>query len=50
MRFCIYQEPPFYIAQGLDLDVSTFGGTIDEALANFREAVALYLEDEPPES
>jgi len=36
----------FYIAECIDIDVVTQGGTIDEAIRNLREAVDLYFEDE----
>jgi predicted RNase H-like HicB family nuclease len=36
-----------YVARCLELGVTTEGDTLDEALAMLREAVGLYLEDEP---
>jgi predicted RNase H-like HicB family nuclease len=36
-----------YVARCLELGVTTEGDTLDEALAMLREAVELYLEDEP---
>ncbi len=36
----------FYIAECLEIDVVTQGKTIDEALANLKEAVHLYFENE----
>ncbi|MGH3273623.1 MAG: type II toxin-antitoxin system HicB family antitoxin [Streptosporangiaceae bacterium] len=36
-----------YVARCLEIGVTTEGDTLDEALAMLREAVALYLEDEP---
>jgi predicted RNase H-like HicB family nuclease len=47
IKFCIYKEPPYYVAQCLNVDVSSFGGTVEEAIANVKEAVELYLEDRP---
>ena len=35
-----------FTAQCLDINVVTQGDTLDETLANLREAVALYLEGE----
>ena len=43
--FCIHKEPPYYVAQCLDVDVSSFGETVDEAIFNLKEAVELHLED-----
>ena len=40
-----YREDDDFVAQCLDYDVSSFGSTDQEALANLREAVELYLED-----
>ena len=42
--------PDDFVAQCIDYDVSSFGATEAEALANLREAVELYLEDHPGES
>lgn len=35
-----------YVAECMEIPVVTQGPTLDEAVANLREAVALYLEDE----
>jgi predicted RNase H-like HicB family nuclease len=43
----VYQEGKYYIAQCLNVDVSSFGETEKEALANLQEALELYLEDVP---
>ena len=45
IKFCIYKEPPYYVAQCLNVDVSSFGSTMEEAMANLKEAVELYYED-----
>jgi predicted RNase H-like HicB family nuclease len=37
----------WYVARCLDVEVASQGHTIDEALANLREALELYFEDEP---
>ena len=34
-----------FVAQCLEVDVASQGSTIDEALANLREALELYFED-----
>ena len=41
----VYQEGKYFVAQCLNVDVSSFGETEKEALANLTEAVELYLED-----
>jgi predicted RNase H-like HicB family nuclease len=40
-------ESGWYVAQCLEVDVVSQGKTPDEALANLREALELYFEDEP---
>jgi predicted RNase H-like HicB family nuclease len=45
MKYVIYQEGEHYVAQCLNVDVSSFGETLDEAAANIKEAVELYFED-----
>jgi predicted RNase H-like HicB family nuclease len=47
MAYCIYREDEFYVAQCLNVDVSSFGNTREEAVNNLREAVELYFQDEP---
>ncbi|SEM32709.1 hypothetical protein SAMN04489760_110102 [Syntrophus gentianae] len=46
LKYVIYREEEFFVAQCLNVDVSSFGSTIEEAIANLKDAVALYLEDE----
>jgi predicted RNase H-like HicB family nuclease len=47
MTYCIYREDKDFVAQCLNVDVSSFGATREEAIANLREAVELYFEDAP---
>lgn len=42
-----WKEGKYYVAQCLNVDVSSFGKTKKEALKNLEEAVELYFEDEP---
>ena len=42
----IYFDGEYYCARTLDIDVFTQGKTLDEAVKNLKEAVALHLEDE----
>ncbi len=46
IKYCLYKEADDFVAQGLNVDVSSFGRTREEAAANFREAVELYFEGE----
>ena len=49
MTASITQEGDWYIAQCLEVDVAGQGPTVDEALANLREALELHF-DEPSAS
>jgi predicted RNase H-like HicB family nuclease len=46
IKYCVYKEPPYYVAQCLNVDVSSFGETADEAIRNLNEAVELHFQDE----
>ena len=50
IAYCLYREDEFHIAQCLNVDVSSFGTTREEAVINLKEAVELYFEGEtsPP--
>ena len=41
----VWKEDKYYVAQCLNVDVSSFGKTKKEALANLGEALELYFED-----
>ena len=41
----IWKEGKFFVAQCLNVDVSSFGKTKKEALGNIDEALALYFEE-----
>jgi predicted RNase H-like HicB family nuclease len=43
----VWKEGKFYVAQCLDVDISSFGNTKLQALKNLREALELYFEDQP---
>ncbi|MCH7225430.1 type II toxin-antitoxin system HicB family antitoxin [Haloferula sp. A504] len=45
IHYTLYREDSDFVAQCLDYDVASFGATQEEALANLKEAVELYLED-----
>lgn len=44
----VYHEADGFVAQCLDVDVASDGDTEQEALANVREALELYFEDDEP--
>ncbi|MBC8499231.1 MAG: type II toxin-antitoxin system HicB family antitoxin [Candidatus Atribacteria bacterium] len=45
LKNVVWKEGKYYVAQCLNIDVSSFGKTKKEALANLDEALELYLED-----
>ena len=42
----IEQEEEWYVATCLENNIASQGKTIDEAMVNLKEAIALYYEDE----
>ena len=44
----VWKEDKYYVAQCLNVDVSSFGKTKKEALDNLNEALELYFEDQKP--
>jgi predicted RNase H-like HicB family nuclease len=47
LQSVVYREGEHCVAQCLNVDVSSFGETEAEALANLEEALELYFEDAP---
>lgn len=47
LQSVVYREGEHYVAQCLNVDVSSFGHTETEALASLQEALELYFEDAP---
>ncbi|OGG43621.1 hypothetical protein A3G50_00915 [Candidatus Jorgensenbacteria bacterium RIFCSPLOWO2_12_FULL_42_11] len=45
LKNVVWKEGGYYVAQCLNVDVSSFGRTKKEALANLDEALELYFED-----
>ena len=48
VKYCIYKQDGFYVAQCLNVDVSSFGENVEEAIFNIKEALELYFEDADP--
>ncbi len=46
----IVQEGKWFVAKSSELGVASQGRTIEEAKNNIREAIELYLEDQPSEA
>ncbi|MCE7872892.1 type II toxin-antitoxin system HicB family antitoxin [bacterium CPR1] len=45
------QEGPWFVARCLEVEVTSQGRSVEESLANLKEALELYFEDEaPPEN
>ena len=45
LKNVVWKEGRYYVAQCLNVDVSSFGENKKEALANLNEALELYFED-----
>ncbi len=45
LQMIVWREGKYYVAQCLNVDVSSFGKTRTEALKNLREALELYFEE-----
>ncbi|MGH3574358.1 MAG: type II toxin-antitoxin system HicB family antitoxin [Pseudonocardiaceae bacterium] len=45
LTVAIHREGDWYVARCLEVDLASQGRTIDEALSNLAEAVALYLDE-----
>jgi predicted RNase H-like HicB family nuclease len=45
LQSVVYQEDTFWVAQCLNVDVSSFGESEEGALENLKEALELYFED-----
>lgn len=44
--YVVWQEGKYYVSQCINVNVSSFGDTPDEAVSNLKEAVELYFEGE----
>lgn len=47
LQSVVYREDRHYVAQCLNVDVSSFGSSETEAMTNLQEALELYFEDAP---
>lgn len=50
LKNIVWKEGDFYVAQCLNVEVSSFGDNKEEALKNLQEALDLYFEDMPFEN
>jgi len=49
INYVIWQEDKYFVARCLNVEVSSFGETIEEAINNLKEAVELYFEGDEVE-
>jgi predicted RNase H-like HicB family nuclease len=45
LKYIIQKEGDYYVSQCLNVDVSSFGNDVQEAIDNLNEALMLYFED-----
>lgn len=45
LKYIVQKEGKYYVSQCLNVDVSSFGSTVQEAINNLNEALMLYFED-----
>jgi len=45
IKYVVYKEGVYFVSQCLNVDVSSFGKSIQEAIDNLNEALALYFEE-----
>ena len=45
IKYVVYKEGNYFVSQCLNVDVSSFGKSIQEAIDNLNEALALYFEE-----
>ena len=50
LEHVVWQENQYFVAQCLNVDVSSFGENKQEALFNLNEALSLYFEDNHQEN
>ncbi|MCK9412268.1 MAG: hypothetical protein M0Q53_08200 [Prolixibacteraceae bacterium] len=45
LKYVVHKEGKYYVSQCLNVDVSSFGGSVQESVDNLNEALELYFED-----
>ncbi|MFH1119626.1 MAG: type II toxin-antitoxin system HicB family antitoxin [Bacteroidota bacterium] len=46
-KYIVYREGKYFVSQCLNVEVASFGKTVEEATKNLKEALDLYFEDIP---
>jgi predicted RNase H-like HicB family nuclease len=49
MDYVLWQEGKYFVSQCLNVNVSSFGESKEEAVSNLKEAVSLFFENEKEE-
>ena len=44
--YAVWREDKYFVSRCINVEVSSFGETIEEAISNLKEAVELYLDNE----
>ncbi len=44
LKYIVYKEGGYYVSQCLNVDISSFGTNVQEAIDNLKEALELYFE------
>lgn len=47
--YVVWKEDKYFVSRCINVEVSSFGETIEEAISNLKEAVELYFEGENTE-
>lgn len=47
--YVVWKEDKYFVSRCINVEVSSFGETIEEAISNLKEAVELYFEGEDKE-
>lgn len=45
LKYIIYKEGKHFVSQCLNVDVASFGASVEEAAMNLKEALDLYFEE-----
>jgi len=46
LKYVIFKEGKHFVSQCLNVDVASFGASVEEAAKNLKEALDLYFEDD----
>jgi len=45
LKYIVYKEGKYFVSQCLNVDVSSFGSTVEKAVESLKEVLELYFED-----